>query len=357
MSTSLATADQMLTLARSSSQADRDRLLIAVADVCNGMDEAFTPQVQSLLEDVFMSLIVQAADEIRQTLSEKLATAAWPPHALIVTLANDAIQIARPVIAQSPVLTDADLIGLLVDATIDHQIEVARRPWLGREVVRMVMESEQPDLLATLAGNTTAAVSAPTLNRLVHLSKRLAGLRAPLSRHPGLTFELAGLLHSWVGGTLRHTLAERFPPEVSSLDHANLPVQASHATFAEPGAPSGFEARHERVLMEQKMVQKLQAGDQLRAGLLIRALHEGKLTLFKTGLSALGGLSADEVTFAVDADQPGSLAFACSASGIDRSAFPTVLELVRKLNHGRPGKTGDDWRQDDGERPLRHAHN
>ena len=46
-------------------------------------------------------------------------------------LALDEIEIARPIIAASPVLKDADLIRLLVEATIEHQIEVARRPNLG----------------------------------------------------------------------------------------------------------------------------------------------------------------------------------------------------------------------------------
>ena len=39
----------------------------------------------------------------------------------------------------------------------------------------------------------------------------------------------------------------------------------------------------------------------------------------------------------MDASSPGLLALACAAVGVDRSAFPSLLALVRQLNRGRPG--------------------
>ena len=107
-----------------------------------------------------MSLVVEAERDIRQRLAEKLAMASWAPAALINVLALDDIEIARPIIAESPVLQDADLIRLLVDATIEHQIEVARRPRLGPPVVAAILQQNEPAVLTALAGNSTAEVSA-----------------------------------------------------------------------------------------------------------------------------------------------------------------------------------------------------
>ena len=47
--------------------------------------------------------------------------------ALITMLALDEIEIAAPVIAASPLLQDADLIRILLETTLEHQIAVARR--------------------------------------------------------------------------------------------------------------------------------------------------------------------------------------------------------------------------------------
>src|SRR5205807_1884618 len=116
-------------------------------------------EIQRLLDDVFMALVVEAERDIRKALAEKLAQADWAPPALINVLALDDIEIARPVILSSPLLKDQDLIRLLVEATIEHQIEVARRPRLGREVVNAILDGGEPAVMTALANNTTAEVT------------------------------------------------------------------------------------------------------------------------------------------------------------------------------------------------------
>src|ERR1700748_1594518 len=109
-------------LAHSRAPADRERLLMAVADLCHGPGP-LTGQSKALVQDIFMGLVVQAERDIRARLSEKLSTAPWAPNGLVNILALDDIEIARPLIARSPMLQDADLIRLLVEATLEHQIE------------------------------------------------------------------------------------------------------------------------------------------------------------------------------------------------------------------------------------------
>jgi len=59
-------------------------------------------------------------------------------------LALDDIEIARPIISESPVLKDMDLVRLLVEATIEHQIEVRRRPQLSQSVIGAILEQPSP---------------------------------------------------------------------------------------------------------------------------------------------------------------------------------------------------------------------
>ena len=60
-------------------------------------------------------------------------------------------------------------------------------------------------------------------------------------------------------------------------------------------------------------------------------------SLFVGVLSTLGDFPLDMLRQAMDSEQPEHLALACAAVSIDRSAFPTILELVRNLNDNRPG--------------------
>lgn len=284
-----------------------------------------------------MTLVVEAERDIRQRLSERLADAPWAPSVLVNILALDEIEIARPIIARSPVLQDHDLVRLLVQSTLEHQIEVARRPHLPASVVEAILAQGEPAVLTALASNDTADVSPDGLRRLVHRSKDIVALRSPLARHPRLSSDLAEQLYLWVGRALRDALTARFHlnPEAMAVavDEA---LRAAHRGD-EPDDDGELLSEDEREAMESALVEKLDSAGQLRPGYLLRVLREGRLPLFILALARLGQFEPPQVRRAIDGNRPELLALACSAVGIDRSVFPTILEHVRHLNGGRPG--------------------
>jgi uncharacterized protein (DUF2336 family) len=341
--------DSLLDLAKSRSPADRERLLLGIVELCEagGEGEAMgQPEIQALLNSIFLSLVVEAERDIRRRLAAKLAHADWAPAALVNVLALDEIEIARPVIAGSPVLKDHDLVRLLAEATIEHQIEVARRPQIGAPVVAAILKQSEPAVLAALAGNPTAELSAADLARLVDQARQVAALRSPLSRHPELTSDLALQLYVWVGQALRAALTERFRLEPQQIEAALAAAVAEAHAAAPEGKGLVVVARdEERDAMERRLIDKLHAAGQLRPGYLVRALREGRLSLFCTTLAMLGRFEADHIRRAVDSDRPELLALACAAVGIDRSVFPTILTMVRELNGGRPSGGAESARR------------
>ena len=329
-------ARDLMELAHGRHEGDRERLLLAVADLCEASPEAARPELQPLIDDVFMALVVEAERGIRKALAERLASASWAPPSLINVLALDDIDIARPVILASPLLKDQDLIRLLVEATIEHQIEVARRPKLASPVVDAIVDGGEPAVMTALANNPTAQISGAAMARLVEASKRVASLRSPLARHPKLTQILAEQLYAYVGEALKSAIAERFHVEADALG------PQVNAAVANASGKSDFvvERDGEREEMEDRLIAKLESAGQLRPGYLVRALKEGKLSLFVSALSSLGGFPVVDLKRACGAPDPELLALACTAVSIDRSAFPDVLMMVRELNEGRPAGDG-----------------
>lgn len=341
-------SESLFDLAKSRQPADRERLLLAIADLCdtpNSSEVMKTPAIQALLSSIFMSLVVEAERDIRHRLSQKLAAADWTPNALVNVLALDDIEIARPIIALSPVLQDADLVRLLVEATIEHQIEVARRPQLTETVVAAILAQSEPAVLTALAGNYTADLSASDMEELVEASRQIAAMRAPLSQHPKLTGQLAKRLYLWVGLALRQGLTERFRLDVSILDEAlAASVNEAHNGISTEALPR-MQREGERELMEHRLIDKLYVAGQLRPAYLVRALREGRLGLFATALAMLGRFDAAQVQATLDSDRPELLALACAAVGIDRSVFPDILDMTRRLNSGRPGGGAESARK------------
>lgn len=328
-------AADLLDLARSRHADDRQRLLLGVAALCDSAPPS--ARMSPVLSDIFMTLAQQAEREVRLVLSERLAGVDWAPTALINMLALDEIEIARPVISASPLLQDADLIRVLVETTLEHQIAVARRPHLSGGVVDAILDRGDAVTMTALASNRTAEISDAAMRRMVECSQRIAGLRAPLTRHPRLSEAMAEQLYQWVGQALRQSIGERFridDARLAPMIAASVHAAARGATW-QGSATAGDPA--ERQEMERRLVDKLQAAGQLRPGLLIRALRERRLGLFEQGLGALGGFTQAQVRAAIEAPDPGPLYLACIAVGVDRAVFSSLLIEVRELTSGLPG--------------------
>lgn len=329
-------ATDLLALARSRTLPDRKKLVLGVIAMCEAAPPG--PEQQALLGDIFLTLMGQAERDIRRILAERLATAEWAPRALINTLALDEIDIARPVIAASPLLRDQELLRILIEATVEHQIAVARRPGLSDQVIDAIIDGGVPAVLTALATNHNAQMAEASVRRLVEHSRRIAALRAPLVRHPSMTTRLAEELYGWVGQALREAIGERFRIDADALNQA----LAASARAAANGLVEPRNARAEvdalaRAEMERRLVAKLDRSGMLRPGYLIRALQEGRLGLFEAGLATLGGFTAAQVRAAIRASDCEPLALACATVGIDRAAFPALLQDVRDLSGGAPG--------------------
>lgn len=331
---SVPAAEDLVALARNPSPDARQRLLLGVLALCDASPPS--GELSPVLGEIFLSLAHQAEREVRRALAERLAQADWAPPGLINLLARDAIEVARPVLLSSPVLQDDDLLCVLIEASLEHQIAVARRPRLSSRVVDAVIDRAEPAVLTALATNRTADVSAEGLRRLVEHSRRVAALRGPLTRHPRLTRPLAEEMYHWLGAALRQSIAARFEVDEQKLGAAVYDAVEGVMKAAAAG-PAESPERDE---MERRLASKLHAAGQLRPGVVVRAAREKRLGLFVHGLALLGGFTAAQVRSALAAPTPESLYYACTAVGIDRAVFPGLLRDLRSVNQGLPGDEG-----------------
>ena len=327
----------LLALAHNSSTEARQRLLLGVVALCDASPPS--GELSPVLSEIFLTLARQAEREVRKVLSEKLAHAEWAPAALVNVLALDEIEIARPILESSPILQDEDLLRVLIEASLEHQIAVARRPQISGRVADAVIDQAEPAVLMALTTNRTAEISSEGVRRLVEHSRRIAALRGPLTRHPLLTEALAEQLYQWVGTALRQAIAARFTVDEQALGAAVY--DAVEGVMRPTGPEPDPVDQGDRDEMERRLIDKLQSAGQLRAGLLIRAVREKRLSLFAHGLSALGGFAVGQVRTALSAPTPEALYYACAAVGIDRAVFPTLLVELRKLNESLPGDRGE----------------
>ena len=126
--------EHLLRLARDKSARGREELSEAVSDLFVGESEAPSDKERALMEAILHQLIREAESSVRRLMSEKLADIPTAPRDLIKMLANDEIEVAVPVLKKSTVLQDADLIEVIRNRTMEHQLVIAVREHVSEQV-------------------------------------------------------------------------------------------------------------------------------------------------------------------------------------------------------------------------------
>lgn len=288
--------------------AEQTRLVMDVADLYAGLNSAAPAHVK--LAVVFVEMVRAVESDVRRRLSERLGSADWIPHDLARMLAYDEIEIARPVISASPLLSDNDLLNLLATASTEHKLQVALRPGLACMVSKAILETDEPLLLTALASNIYAQLPDDGMERLVIAAERITGIRQPLTNHPALSEDLAERLYRWVGESLREELCARFPNHVEKLKQA-MDDTVQH-------------------LQDARTAHQLHDSGRLTPASLMRFLRENRRSLFMHSLCLLAEIRTDELDLLLNRPSARNFYLVCLAAGIDRVTFPDILEGLRR---------------------------
>ncbi len=287
---------------------DQTRLVMTLADAYARFQGPQT--IHDKLGAVFVELVRVVEHDVRRGLSRRLGSADWLPVELARALARDEIEIATPVISASPLLNENDLLQLLATATTEHRLQVALRPGLAAKVSQAILDSNEPLLLTALASNIYAQLPEDGLERLVDASQNIVGIRQPLTLHPDLDETLAERLYRWVASALQDALCDRFP------HHADKLKLAMSDTVQQ--------------LQDARIAMQMHDSGRLTPASLMRFVRENRHTLFLQSLCLLAEIRTDELDFLIRRPSARHFYLACLAAGIDRAAFPDVLEGLRR---------------------------
>jgi uncharacterized protein (DUF2336 family) len=266
---------------------------------------------------------------IRIALAERLADDTAAPHDLILLLCDDRIEVARPLILRSPLITETALLKMIAECGSAHHEAVAARAHIGEPVTEALVKLDAEPVLTTLVRNVTAKISPSAFETLVDKSRRILSLQDPLAHRRDLPPELATRMTGWVSEALKTFIAHHFAVETAKLDAA---VDSAEQTVqSEPAVPKAQPAES-----AQKLIDKLAASGQLKAGFLLRVLHQGQIDLFDLAFARLLNVPLADARHKLYDMGPKPVALACRAVGIDRCVFATVFNLSRQARNLRP---------------------
>lgn len=309
-----------------SSSVSREEIYLAVASLYRIQGTGLNDRERELMREILRRLTRDVEMAIRIALAERLADDTAAPHDLILLLVDDRIEVARPLIINSPLLTESDILRLIAETDVSHQEAVAARPHIGEAVTDTLARSEHESVLLALVRNATARISGGAYETLVRKSRILTGLQEPLARRPDLPPELADKMCEWVSEALQTYIRTNYTLSPRQVEDAL--AGARHQVRNEPAAPNDSPADS-----AQRLIEKMARSGQLKPSFLMRVLSQGQMDLFDLGFARLVGMDVSRFRHAFYERGARLVALACHGAGIDRSVFATVFNLSRR-SHG-----------------------
>jgi uncharacterized protein (DUF2336 family) len=318
--------ESLFKLARDKSTAGRKALVNAVSDLFFNNKDVLTDREKALMTDILRQIIHDVEMSVRRELAERLADAHQAPHELIVALANDEIEVAHPLLIQSDILHDFDLVEIIHHRTLEHQLAIAMRKTLTESVTDALVETGNEDVVAKMIENPSARISKSTMEYLVDQSKRVDTYQNPLLKRPDLEPELAKKMYWWVSAALRQHIVKNFTIDSADLDDT---LESTVKNVIDRHGVSG-EAENSK---PAKLADRLAEDGKITPRMLVQVLRQGEIPLFEAMFAKISGLRPRLLRRMLFEPGGEALAILCKAVSIDKTDFASIFMLSRKARN------------------------
>jgi len=255
---------------------------VAATKVAATFDSSkLTDKEREIAESIFRHMVKDAEVRVRQALADSLKDNPNVPHDVATTLAKDVDQVALPIIEQSIVLTDADLMDIIQTSGLDAQKAVAGRASVSAELADALTENGNEEVVATLVGNEGADISESTYGKVLDKFGDSELVQSPLAQRSELPVSVAERLVTLVSEQLRDHIMTHH--EVSSSVASDLLLESR-----EKATVSLVEGESRDTVEE--LVEQLYANKRLTPTLMLRALCLGDTTFFEVALARKVGI-------------------------------------------------------------------
>lgn len=311
----------MLALAHERTELSRVQLAGMLADVFLADDIALSLREEEQLNELINELMVNASAQVREQLVKKFVDVTKMPRPIAANLAQDDILLAGPVLVNSKVLTEEDLIRVIEEKGSDHAVSIAYREQISEAVADALVTTGDMRVMQVVVENLGASLSPLAMDIISNAACYTIGLRKPVLHRPEMKADMALKLYWWVEQDLRRYVLDRFGITSGQID------QSLAKTISKLLEEHAKEKTNDRV-MEQIAVWFEDHGV-LSAKVLPQVLRMGHFRLFNMLLSKMARSPLSLIDAIMEEVGGRGLAAICRAIGIEKASFVSLFLLSR----------------------------
>jgi uncharacterized protein (DUF2336 family) len=312
------TDSDIRTLIKGPTEDDRAQ---AAHKICRCIEEAeLSAEERAHAEGIIAIMAQDAAVLVRRALSVALKNSPKLPREIANRLSRDIDSIALPVIMNSPVLTDSDLVAIVRASPPSKQVAVASRETLSVVVTGAISEYAVSDAVERALANDNAIFDEAGLCTALERFQEISSVTAAMVRRDVLPVSVTEKLVAIVTGELFDQLVNNheLPPQIA-IDLAMGARERATIDIVEQAARQRDLAR---------FVQQLNLNGRLTPSLLMRSLCLGHLDFVEHAMAELGGVPHQRMWLLMHDSGPLGLKAAFDRAGLPPRLYPSFRAAV-----------------------------
>ncbi|MBL8640066.1 MAG: DUF2336 domain-containing protein [Alphaproteobacteria bacterium] len=307
--------------------------------LCDQMAHLLSVSMQvserEMVADVLVTLLRQATKDLKAALADRICALDNAPLRLVLQLVNDDISIAKPLLENSPVLNDLDLLYIIQSRDSNFWQAIAARARLTESVVDALAETQDVPTATILIGNETITLSLYAAELLEELAETHEELAQPLLSRSDIPEKLVRKLYGFVGDVVKEFIVRQYGAEIGKQENKN--IQSLHEVrqvvddvVGELAGASKEDYKPTAAML--RAAEMFMGQGKLEPHLMVRTLKRGQIASFIAQLSVYVGLSCDLIFEMLKQDSGQGLAVLAKAIQLSKEDFLVIYSMTRKLS-------------------------
>jgi len=265
-------------------------------------------------DEIITILADDMADLVRRTLAITMRNSPRLPREVANKLAQDIESVALPILENSPVFTDEDLIELVLSVTAAKQQAIAGREHISMTLTEIITEHGAQDAVERLALNEGADWSDKAFDESIRRFPSEEAVQKAIISRDHIPVHIAEKMVTAVSGQLFDMLVNKH----------ELPAQVAIdlASGARERATIDLVEQAGRTHDMPRFVSQLNLNGRLTHSLIMRALCVGHMAFVEHAIAELSGVPHSRVWLMIHDAGPLGLQAVFDRAGLPRKMLP-----------------------------------
>jgi len=314
--------DELQSLSNTKSSESRRQLLHRITDLFENTQDQQDETHHKAFDDIMDRLSNQLEESVRAEFSNRLADMANAPRITTHKFAVDTIEVARPVLQRSKILSDDFLVKVAQTQSQDHLVAISSRAEIASKVTDALVNRGNAKVLSTVTSNQGANFSRQGFEKLSQEAGNNTNLNSLLENRSDTPADLLKVVKQRVAKKIKEEAQEAGIDITEQEIDASIDLNSQDIDLGDAKLEAAYQE-----------IEYLNKRKQLDERVIMHYVKLEKVEETVYSLALLTELDRKTVKHALLTAQLPVLAIMCKANSFQRSTFASLLQLRENLSN------------------------